>query len=78
MGKFSDKEASRATISAHSAAKAMGSNGAATEKRLVSFQASADMYKKFTDINQRRGISNSAAINMFVSEYVAEHEDMLK
>lgn len=75
MGKFDNKEGSR--TNGQSAAKRMGSGKNKVEKKLVSFQASAEMYKKFTYINSVLGINNTTAINLFIADYVQKNSDKL-
>ena len=35
------------------------------------------MLKKFTFINKKKGISNTAVLNMYIAEYVAANSDLL-
>lgn len=76
MGKFDNKEATSSTIKSKSAAKSMGAPKKA-EKKLVSFQAAPEMYSKFSYINDQLGLSNTAAINILIADYVKQHADMI-
>ena len=75
MGKFTDKEAER--VEAKSTAKAMSSTKSKATKRLVSFQAADEMYKKFTYINEQMGVSNTTVLNLYIADYVKEHSDLI-
>lgn len=75
MGKFDNKEATRAAEK--STAKSMSGQKAKNEKKLVSFQAAPEMYSKFSYINEQLGITNTAALNLFIADYVKEHADMI-
>ena len=75
MGKFDNKEATRANTK--STAKSMGDKNTKIEKKLISFQAPVEMYKKFTYINQQLGITNTTAINLFIANYVKEHSELI-
>lgn len=75
MGKFDEKEAER--IGAKSTANAMSSIKAKTAKRLVSFQAVDEMYKKFSYINEQMGVSNTTVLNLYIAEYVKSHSDII-
>lgn len=75
MGKFDSKEAAR--VAEKSTAKSMSGRKAKNEKKLVSFQAASEMYSKFSYINEQLGITNTAALNLFIADYVKEHSDMI-
>ena len=65
MGKFDNKEATRAAEK--STAKSMSGQKAKSEKKLVSFQAAPEMYSKFSYINEQLGITNTAALKLYIS-----------
>lgn len=75
MGKFTDKETER--VATKSTAKAMSSTKIKAPKRLVSFQAADEMYKRFTYINEQIGISNTTVLNLYIADYVKSHSDMI-
>lgn len=75
MGKFDNKEANRVAVK--STAKSMSGQNNKAARKLVSFQATPDMYNKFTYINEQLGITNTAALNLFIATYVKEHADMI-
>ena len=74
MGKFDAVENKRNATK--STAKAMTQKPKAA-KRLVSFQTPVETYEKFSAINGKRGISNSTAINLMISEYVDKYIDSI-
>lgn len=39
-------------------------------KKMISLNVPEDMLKKFSLINQKKGISNTGAINTYIAEYV--------
>ncbi len=79
MGKFDNKEASKKAVGAtRSTAKAMGAKKAAVNKRLVSFQTPTVAYEKFTYINSQLGITNTAALNLMIADYIKNHNDIIE
>lgn len=62
-------------IPSHSAAGKMVEH--VSEKKLVTFKASADVYKKFTFINKKKGLSNTAVLNMCILQYIEKNEEFL-
>ena len=77
MSKLEEKELARAKSVPRSTAKAMSGMKAKPAKKLVSFQASPEMYQKFSYINDQLGLTNTGAINQMIAQYVKEHSDML-
>lgn len=74
--KFVKREAERkATVVSHSSAAEMSE--AAPKKKMISMNVPEDMLKKFTFINKKKGISNTAVLNMYIAEYVSENSDLL-
>ena len=74
--KFAKRETERkASVVSHSSAAEMSE--AAPKKKLMSMKVSEDMLKKFTFINKKKGISNTAVLNMYIAEYVAANSDLL-
>lgn len=74
--KFVEAEQKRKeSVKSHSAAGEMAET--VSGKKLVSFQASEDMYKQFTFVNKKKGLSNTAVLNMYIAKYVAENRELL-
>lgn len=44
----------------------------------ISAKVSKEMFEKFTKINKAQGLSNNSALNMIMSQYVREREDIIK
>lgn len=74
--KFAKRETERkAAVVSHSSAAEMSE--AAPKKKMISMNVPEDMLKKFTFINKKKGISNTAVLNMYIAEYVSENADLL-
>lgn len=74
--KFAKKEKERkATVISHSSAGEMAE--AIPKKKMISVNMPEDMQKKFTFINKKKGLSNTAVINILVAEYVKNNGEML-
>lgn len=74
MGKFDKRESERGA--ARTTAALMRSPFKAT-KKLISLNVVSETYDKFMMINARRGIANSAVLNLLIEEYVKENEEKL-
>lgn len=48
-----------------------------TAKKMMSLQVSSDIHEKFSRINKAKGLSNSAVLQMYMAQYVAENKDFL-
>ena len=44
----------------------------------ISAKVNKDMYEKFSMINKAQGMTNNSALNMIISKYVRENEDIIK
>lgn len=74
--KFIARENKRkATTITHSSAAEMSE--AAPKRKMISLNVPEEMLKKFTFINKKKGISNTAVLNMYIAEYVAENSELL-
>ena len=49
-----------------------------TKKKMMSLQVSSDIHEKFSRINKAKGLSNSAVIQMYMAQYVADNQDYLQ
>lgn len=45
--------------------------------RQVSAKVNSKLYDSFTKINKEQGLSNNSALNMLISKYVRENQDIL-
>lgn len=43
------------------------------EKKMISAQVSVEQYKKFSQINKIKNVSNNSCINSFINDYVREN-----
>ena len=44
----------------------------------ISAKVNKEMYEKFTMINKVQGLSNNSALNMIMSQYVRDNEEIIK
>ncbi len=49
-----------------------------SKDKQISAKVNEKIYKAFTDINRAQGLSNNSALNMLISKYVRENNDILE
>ena len=83
-----DLKKKRSTAEVAAEREARGSSRTATVRKLtgaepalkdktISAKVYPDMWEKFTAINRAQGMSNNSALNMILSKYVREQEEIL-
>lgn len=44
----------------------------------ISAKVNDDIYRQFTEINKKQGLSNNSALNMIINKYVRENKGLLE
>lgn len=44
----------------------------------ISAKVNEDIYRQFTEINNKQGLSNNSALNMIINKYVRENKGLLE
>jgi hypothetical protein len=60
-----------------SAVKQITHNSSQKDKQ-ISAKVNDDIYRQFTEINKRQGLSNNSALNMIINKYVRENKGLLE
>ncbi len=62
----------------HRSAVSKITDSSSSKDKQISAKVNEKIYKAFTDINKAQGLSNNSALNMLISKYVRENNDILE
>lgn len=47
------------------------------KNKMVCLKVNEEVYKQFTEINKKQGLSNNSATNMLINRYIRDHSELL-